>query len=70
MGYLSITPVACVFVLAEVVCGAGPVPYASVGNTEVLQKFHSKKLGTIQGLACERKLRFCEPIGGVFWCEI
>ena len=42
------------FVLAEVVCGASPIPYASVGNDEALQKIHWKKCGQGQGRAYER----------------
>ena len=53
------------FVLAEVVCGASPVPYASLGNDEVRQKFHWKKLGRGQGSAYDRKSRF-----GVVWWRI
>ena len=43
------------FVLAEVVCGASPIPYAGLGNDEVLQKIHWKKSGRGQGSAYERK---------------
>ena len=43
------------FVLAEVVCGAGSMPYATLGAHEVLQKIHSKKIRRDQDLAYERK---------------
>ena len=32
------------FVLAKVFCGAGPIPHASVGNNETLQKIIGKSL--------------------------
>ena len=38
------------FVLAEVVCSASPIPYASLGNDEVFQKNHWKKFERDQDL--------------------
>ena len=54
VGYLGISRVSCI-ILAEVVCAAGPILYASLGNDEALQKIHWKKLGRHQGSAYERK---------------
>ena len=42
------------FVLAEVVCGAGSVPYATLVAHGVLQKIHSKQIRLAQDFAYER----------------
>ena len=46
------------FVLAEVVCGASPIPYASLRTHGVVQQIHWKKCRWSQDLAYERKSRF------------